>query len=118
MANHSELPSNWEPSNKSDQIRFTVSMASTEYNLVIDQFKATIKPYSPTIVRLERIQHERWYKQYKAHEDDFQKRLKKDTIRTLYHGCPEDSAAAIINNGFNRSFAGVNGKHDIDSDFF
>ncbi|CAF4784108.1 unnamed protein product [Rotaria sp. Silwood2] len=106
---HYQLPSNWQRPTTPDEICFTVPMASAEYNLTIDQFKATMKSYSPTIVRLERIQNERWYKQYKVHEDDFHKRLNKDTVGTLYHGCPEVSAKAIIKDGFNRSFAGVNG---------
>jgi hypothetical protein len=91
-------------------------MASVEYNSIIDQFKATMKPYSPTIVRLERIQNEPRYKQYKIHEEEFQKRLKKDTVRTLYHGCPEESANNIITWGFNRSYAGVNGKYGINGE--
>ena len=114
MLIHDGLPSNWELSNQSDQLRFTVPTDSTEYKSIIDQFHATTKPHRPTIVRLERIQNESWYGQYKIHEKKFQKRLKKDTVRTLYHGCPEGSADAIIEVGFNRSFAGVNGKYKID----
>lgn len=62
------------------------------------------------IVRIERIQNERCYMQYLAHLVDFNKRLNMDTERRLYHGCPQDAANSIINDGFNRRFAGVNGK--------
>jgi hypothetical protein len=113
---HHELPSNWELSNKGDQIRFTVPTDSTEYKSIIDQFNATMKPYSPIIVRLERIQNEPRYKQYKIHEEEFQKRLKKDTVRTLYHGCSEHSANAIIRDRFDRRYAGINGKYEIDGE--
>jgi hypothetical protein len=48
--------------------------------------------------------------QYLAHLNGFQKRLKTDIEKRLYHGCPEQAADLIINSCFNRSFAGVNGK--------
>jgi hypothetical protein len=62
------------------------------------------------VIRLERIQNERWFMQYLAHARDFKKRLNEDTEKRLYHGCPETAAGAIIQDCFNRSFAGVNGK--------
>jgi hypothetical protein len=65
--------------------------------------------YYTEIIKLERIQNERWYMQYIAHRKDFRKRLGMDTEKRLYHGCPEIPADAIIKDCFNRSFAGVNG---------
>jgi hypothetical protein len=65
------------------------------------------------IIRIERIQNERWYMQYVAHWKDFKKRLNADTERHLYHGCCEESCNPIIADGFNRSFAGVNGKFNL-----
>ncbi len=62
------------------------------------------------IIRVERIQNERWYMQYLAHDKDFKRRLNTDTEKRLYHGCPEQAANSIIEDCFNRSFAGVNGK--------
>jgi len=61
------------------------------------------------IIKIERIQNERWYFQYLAHKKDFIKRLKKDTEKRLYHGCPQNATNLIIEDCFNRSFAGVNG---------
>ncbi|CAF1167765.1 unnamed protein product [Rotaria sordida] len=57
----------------------------------------------------ERIQNERWLLQYLAHSRDFKKRLTIDTEKRLYHGCPKKAAELIIEDCFNRSFAGVNG---------
>jgi hypothetical protein len=61
------------------------------------------------IIRIERIQNERWYMQYLAHSRDFKQRLSEDTEKRLYHGCPDVAANSIIEDCFNRSFAGVNG---------
>src|SRR5579862_7763404 len=38
LLNRNGLPSNWERPN-SDQIRFTISTTSSEYNSIIEQFK-------------------------------------------------------------------------------
>ena len=40
----------------------------------------------------------------------FYQRLKRDTERLLFHGCPEQAANGIIKDYFNRSCAGVNGQ--------
>ena len=61
------------------------------------------------MIKVERIQNERWYMQYIAHSKDFKKRLNENTEKRLYHGCPEQAADSIIKDCFNRSFAGVNG---------
>ncbi|CAF5106069.1 unnamed protein product, partial [Rotaria sp. Silwood1] len=61
------------------------------------------------IIKIERIQNERCLLQYLAHCRDFKKRLTVDTEKRLYHGCPEKAANSIIEDCFNRSFAGVNG---------
>jgi hypothetical protein len=53
--------------------------------------------------------------QYLAHHEDFKKRLSTDTEKRLYHGCPEQAANSIIEDCFNRSFAGVNGRFHVCS---
>ena len=63
-----------------------------------------------TITRLERVQNQHWFLQYLIHQESFAKRLHCDTERRLYHGCPEQAADSIIKTGFNRSYAGENGK--------
>ena len=72
----------------------------------IQQWKESIKKLS----QLERIQNERWYLRNTWHiRKTFQKRLNAHTEKRLYHGCPEEADNAIIHDGFNRSYAGVNG---------
>jgi hypothetical protein len=62
------------------------------------------------IIQIERIENERWYIQYLAQSRDYKKRLNRDTEKRLYHGCPDSTANLIIENCFDRSFAGKNGR--------
>lgn len=57
------------------------------------------------IVRIERIQNERWYKQYLIHRHDLRHRLQLDTEKLLYHGCDESLVNMIISDCFNRNVA-------------
>jgi len=40
----------------------------------------------PQIIQIERIQNQRWYKQYSAHECEFRQKLGKQTEEWLFHG--------------------------------
>lgn len=102
-------PSTWE-SCTDGRKRFEVSKTSDEFKTVVASFNKTMKDCYQEIIRVERIQNERWYKQYLAHNHDFRKRLNADTERRLYHGCDETAVDSIIEYCFNRSFAGKNGK--------
>lgn len=104
-----QIPSTWEKS-KNHKIRFTLSSTGNEYKSIVSKFDQVMNEKCTEIIRIERIQNERWYTQYIAHRKDFRKRLNIDTERRLYHGCSEKAANSIIEEGFNRSFAGVNGK--------
>ncbi len=90
-------------------MRFIVPNTSEEYRSVINNFDQIMRGKYAQIIRLERIQNERWYLQYLAHSRDFRKRLNADTEKRLYHGCPEQAANSIIEGCFNRSYAGING---------
>ena len=103
------IPSTWETSS-TREICCILSTASDEYKSVASNFDQALKGTYKEIIRIERIQNERWYMQYLVHFKDFQKRLKQNTEKRLYHGCPEQSARSIMTHGFNRSYAGVNGK--------
>ena len=103
------LPSTWENS-EDDQFRFIVPEDTDEYKQIIGRFHEQMADNYSEILKLERIQNERWYMQYAAHKKEFKKRLGIDTEKRLYHGCPEYSTDPIIKDCFNRSFAGDHGK--------
>ena len=115
LSNDYQLPTTWERSDD-DQLRFIVPEGTDEYNSIISKFDEQMQGYYTEIVKLERIQNERWYMQYIAHRKDFKKRLGMNTEKHLYHGCPELPADLIINDCFNRSFAGVNGMSFLNKD--
>ncbi|CAF3619339.1 unnamed protein product [Rotaria sordida] len=102
------LPATWQIS-KENKIRLIVSKDTDEYKSVFNRFDEAMKKQYKKIIKIERIQNERWFMQYMAHWTDFKKRLNKDTEKHLYHGCREEAANLIMEDCFNRSFAGVHG---------
>ncbi|CAF1123359.1 unnamed protein product [Rotaria sp. Silwood1] len=102
------LPSTWETSNE-QKIRFRLSRKTDEYRSIVSNFNEAMKENYTQIIKIERIQNERWYMQYLAHKKEFKKRLQNNTERILYHGCPVQAAHSIIEDCFNRSFIGVHG---------
>jgi CRISPR/Cas system CMR subunit Cmr6 (Cas7 group RAMP superfamily) len=103
-----KAPSTWELS-AGKSFRFLVSNKSDEYKSIVDEFSRAMKGKLKNVIKIERIQNERWYFQYLAHKKDFFKRLKINSEQRLYHGCPQNVVNSIIEDCFNRSFAGVNG---------
>ncbi len=93
-----------------NKLRFLVPYNTHEYNSIVNNFDQTMEGRYTSIIQIERIQNERWFLQYLAHSQEFQKRLNTDTERHLYHGCPQSVANLIIEDCFNRSFAGAHGK--------
>lgn len=87
-----------------------MSNQTSEYQSISTNFTKMMAGNCKTIVKIERIQNQRCYKQYAIHREDFLKRLNSDTEKLLYHGCPEEAANSITEGFFNRSFAGKNGK--------
>ena len=106
------LPSTWEKQTGNKK-RLVVPVGSSEYTSVASHFNQSIQASCKEIVRIERIQNERWYMQYAAHSKDFRDRLSQDTEKRLFHGCAQVAASAIIEDGFNRSSTEVNGKWHI-----
>ncbi|CAF1040612.1 unnamed protein product [Didymodactylos carnosus] len=105
-----EKPPNWAL-HFGNTWRFPLHPQLPDYNLVLNKFKETMdsSKYAQVIL-IERLQIKRWYTGYQAHKKDFQERLKIDTEKFLFHGCPEASADLIIqSNHFNRSFVGKHG---------
>jgi len=87
-----------------------VSNTTPEYKTTVANFHAVMQGNDKQIIKVERIQNQRWYKQYLVHSEDFRTRLGKDTEKRLYHGCDETAAKSIAEDCFNRSYAGKNGK--------
>ncbi|CAF1359198.1 unnamed protein product [Adineta ricciae] len=102
-----EIPSTWETSTD-NKMRFELSPNTREFQEVKQKFNDAMHVLAKEIIRIERIQNERWYVQYLAHQKDFKSRLNNDTERRLFHGCPEQAANSIITDCFNRSHAGAN----------
>ena len=103
-----QVPSIWEKS-KERKLRLQLSNTSDEYKTLVTNFDKAMKGKYTEVVRIERIQNARWYIQYLVHSHQFQMRLNTNSERQLYHGCPESAVNPILDDCFNRSFAGVNG---------
>ncbi|CAF0969748.1 unnamed protein product [Rotaria sordida] len=104
-----QLPSTWIRSTE-NKLRFLVPYNSDEYTSMVNCFDQTMKGIYTSIIRIERIQNQRWFLQYQVHRQEFNKRLATDTERLLYHGCSQSAANLIIEDCFNRSFAGAHGR--------
>ena len=85
--------------------------SSNDYRIVLSEFMSTMtSSHYSTILRIELIWNECWYRQYMTHKKRFFQRLKRDTEKLLFHGCPEEASNSIIASYFNRSYAGAHGK--------
>lgn len=104
------LPDALTYTNDDNNLRFLITENSPEYDTIVTEFNKTMQGKYNRMIRIERIQNERWHKQYIVHRDDFNKRLSMNTEKFLYHGCSDVAANSIIKEYFNRSFAGKNGK--------
>ena len=89
---------------------FTLKNTSQEYIDVLQKFASTVT--AKKIVSIQRVQNTVLYGQYsarkKAMENIFPPGTKYENL--LFHGTSADTCHKINSQGFNRSFAGVNGK--------
>ena len=89
---------------------------STEFNTVSNIFCSKsgghIQPAN--ILKIQRIQNPQLYKSYLAKKESMKKTAGQNSFNELdlFHGTSPHSVPEINENGFNRSFAGVNGKFD------
>ncbi|CAF3386904.1 unnamed protein product [Rotaria sp. Silwood2] len=90
--------------------RVVLLKSSKEYIDVLNRFDSTMKNNYFEILKIERIQNERWYKQYAVHHDGFTQRYTPPDGRLLFHDCSSTSADKIAQECFNQTFAGLNGK--------
>lgn len=81
-----------------------------EYTEVKTAFTKTMSSLNPTIVSIQRLQNPNLYRQYAAFKMGMVKRNPTcQNEKWLWHGTTQDTLKKININGFNRSFAGVNG---------
>lgn len=57
-----------------------------------------------------RVQNRHLYSQYKARQGALHEKNSRDSQQLLWHGTSEECVNKIINNGFDRSYCGRNGK--------
>ncbi|CAM4792740.1 unnamed protein product [Rotaria magnacalcarata] len=88
---------------------FKLQSTTNEYKSILTNFDQAMKEKYIQIIRIERIQNEQWNIQFLTHSWDSKNYFNKDTEKCLYHGCCENAASGIMEDCFNRSYAGVNG---------
>ena len=82
---------------------------SSEYQDVATKFQQTAGG-SVAILNIERVQNPHLYQVYQLRKEKMDKDNGGNNERQLFHGTNPDSVTKINAQGFNRSFAGVNGK--------
>ena len=119
-----EFPPSWElmpkDSSGKDIVCHVVDLqpSDPEYQQVHTAFKSTMPPPGPpggdvwkSVVKIQRIQNPALNAQYAGRKKIMEKENPRiQNERRLFHGCKGDVVKNIHHQGFNRSFAGVNGK--------
>ncbi|CAF1164211.1 unnamed protein product [Rotaria sordida] len=82
---HYQLPTTWEKPTE-NEMRLELSNTVDEYKSIVTNFNQSIKGKYTKIIRIERIQNERWYIQYLAHSRSFKRTLDKDTEKRTVYG--------------------------------
>lgn len=103
------LPLHWGIVNNTSAKRVDVHASSEEYQTISNDFISSISTSTAVnVVRIQRIQNERLYRQHLIEKKYFDGILKQDTQRILYHGCANDNNIlnSIVDHGFDRSRAG------------
>lgn len=103
------LPLHWCIVNNTCTDRVDIQASSEEYQTIRHNFISSISTGTTVnVVRIQRIQNERLYRQHLIEKKYFDAMLKQDTHRILYHGCANDKNIldSIIEHGFDRSRAG------------
>ena len=97
---------------KTTCLMVTLDVNGSEYTAVKQYFEQTMSQ-AHQIVKIERIQNTVLYKQYMVKKNAIEQRnpMNKENERKLFHGCSGDVTEKICHQGFNRSFAGRNGKY-------
>ena len=110
-----DIPDNWDSmpadvNGKEKPVHLVALKAgSTEYNNVQKEFNNTM---TKQIISIQRIQNPVLYQQYAVRKKKIDKQNPPgcQNERWLWHGTSPDTIDKINTQGFNRSFAGKNGK--------
>ena len=91
-----------------------LSITSKEFKTVKDKVMQTAYGAINEILTISRIQNPQLYMSYIIRKQAMDKANKStNNERSLFHGTLEESCVAINHHGFNRSYAGKNGKNQI-----
>ncbi|KAH9492135.1 hypothetical protein Btru_048699 [Bulinus truncatus] len=102
-----QLPSNWDAMSDTENLKIVgITKGSPEYMEVENHFKLKF-----AIKKIERIQNKSLYQQYfvKKEELDLLNPAGHNNEEKLFHGTAKENIKQINENGFNRSYCGVNG---------
>ncbi|KAL1266729.1 hypothetical protein QQF64_002404 [Cirrhinus molitorella] len=100
------LPSHWEDMKGHPVVLVKLTVGSNEYADVENQFKST----GHSIITIERVQNSALWRNYMIKKEELEeKNQHKNNEKLLFHGTGHDKIDHINSNGFNRSFAGMNG---------
>ena len=104
------LPKHWAPMPRPDMTVHTVQLlpGSSEYQDVVNKFQVTARGVN--ITKIERVQNPHLYQSYMVKKRKMDKDIGGNSERQLFHGTNSNNIISINTQGFNRSYAGVNGK--------
>uniref|UniRef100_A0ABM0M7L7 Poly [ADP-ribose] polymerase n=1 Tax=Saccoglossus kowalevskii TaxID=10224 RepID=A0ABM0M7L7_SACKO len=101
------LPANWTTVADNESMKVEdIPVTSTEYQTVETRFKASLGGTYSNVIKIERVQNPRLYRQYAILKQNMDAKNPAGTIneKILYHGTSGDSVVKINHGGFNRSF--------------
>lgn len=117
------LPSHWDSMPKNNnglEGKFhcvSLNKSSNEFQDISNKFCGSSGGHITTgnIIDIQRIQNPQLFRTYTAKKESMEKTAGKNSINELvvFHGTNPNSVLEINESGFNRSFAGVNGKRNI-----
>uniref|UniRef100_A0A673KLI6 Poly [ADP-ribose] polymerase n=1 Tax=Sinocyclocheilus rhinocerous TaxID=307959 RepID=A0A673KLI6_9TELE len=104
----SSLPSNWEDMKGQSVVLIELNAGSQEFTDVEKEFRKT--GLSSNIIKIERVQNCSLWRNYMIKKEELEDKNKhKNNEKHLFHGTGPHTTDQINNQGFNRSFAGMNG---------
>ncbi|XP_018409097.1 PREDICTED: poly [ADP-ribose] polymerase 15-like [Nanorana parkeri] len=103
-----DFPKSWTNMGEKELLVITLEENCEEYEKVKENFLATAKPTTFTVLKIERIQNELLFKKFSLSKQEVErKNPNQQNVRLLYHGTYVDSIKNINEEGFNRSYCSV-----------